>query len=170
MSHRGETGGGSRLEAVIAAGWQVDEETRDQAPGPSEEGKGPSSEEEPNSVLDRAIDAFCTNRPLQSDEMAALAASGEVTQDEIYETGYRWRFAANAWAISPEAVGRKLVPSRRYRGPPAGSIASEGLDQSFPLCFVIHRRVMAAQDDVERRFREGEAHFALGAPALVHES
>ena len=102
--------------------------------------------------------------------MAALAASGEVTQDEIYETGYRWHFAANAWAISPEAVGRKFIPSRRYRGPPAGSIASEGLDQSFPLRFVIHRRVMAAQDDVERRFREGEAHFALGAPALVHES
>ena len=72
--------------------------------------------EEPKNVLDRVIDAFCTNRPLQSDEMAALAASGEVTQDEIYETGYRWHFAANAWVISPEAVGRKFVPSRRYRG------------------------------------------------------
>ncbi len=71
---------------------------------------------EPKSVLARAIDASCTNRPLQSDEMAALTAPGEVTQDEIYETGYRWHFAANAWAISPEAVGRKFFPSRRYRG------------------------------------------------------
>ncbi|MBQ7666709.1 MAG: hypothetical protein IJS46_01800, partial [Kiritimatiellae bacterium] len=56
------------------------------------------------------------NRPMQRSDMAALAASGEVTEDEIYEAGYRWHFAANAWAISPEAVGRKFVPSRRYRG------------------------------------------------------
>ena len=72
--------------------------------------------EEPKNVLDRVIDAFCTNRPLQSDEMAALAEASEVTGDEIYETGYRWHFAANAWAISPEAVGRKFVPFCRYRG------------------------------------------------------
>lgn len=91
--------------------------------GPSSAAEGPSSEAEgtkPAKAIrppdERTVANFCFNRPILRDDMARLAASGEVSEDDIYETGYRWSPFLRAWVVQPEMKGQKFTPNGRYMG------------------------------------------------------
>lgn len=98
-------------------------ETPPPAEGPSSAAEGPSSEAEgtkPAKTIrppdERTVANFCFDRPILRDDMARLAASGEVTEDDIYETGYRWSPFLRAWVVQPELKGQKFTPNGRYMG------------------------------------------------------
>ena len=48
--------------------------------------------------------------------MAELAASGEVGENEIYETGYRWDPALECWRVFPECRNQPFAPNGPYMG------------------------------------------------------
>lgn len=102
-------------------------ETGGEAPpspeGPSSAGEGPSSAAEGTKPAtsvrppdERTVANFCFDRPILRDDMARLAASGELSEDDIFETGYRWSPFLRAWVVQPELKGQKFTPNGRYMG------------------------------------------------------
>lgn len=98
-------------------------ETPPPAEGPSSAAEGPSSEAEgtkPATTIrppdERTVANFCFDRPILRDDMARLAASGELSEDDIFETGYRWSPFLRAWVVQPELKGQKFTPNGRYMG------------------------------------------------------
>lgn len=83
--------------------------------GPSQATEGPSSEEK-GTKLARAIDKFCFDSPLDREEMAELAASGQVAETDIYETGYRWDPSLGCWRVWPECRNQPFDPNGPYMG------------------------------------------------------
>ncbi len=91
--------------------------------GPSSAGEGPSSTTEGTKPAtsvrppdERTIANFCFDRPILSEDMARLAAWGELTEDDIYETGYRWSPFLRAWVVHPELKGQRFTPNGGYMG------------------------------------------------------
>ena len=90
--------------------------------GEPEEEKGPSSEgggtklATDRTPLDRVTEAFCFNKLLLRADMALLAASGELSEDDIYETGYRWSPLLRCWVVRSEVRGQKFTPNGPYMG------------------------------------------------------
>ena len=89
---------------------------------PSSEAEGPSSEEQGTppdmgkSAIDRISEAFCFNRPLLRADMAQLAASGQLSEADIYETGYRWSPLLRCWTVRPECRNQPFTPNGAYMG------------------------------------------------------
>ena len=74
-------------------------------------------------VLDYARDAFCYNLPLRKGEMSELAASGELSEKDIYETGYRWDPSIECWRVYPEcraSSSRPMVATWGWTGSGTG--------------------------------------------------
>ncbi|MBR3583580.1 MAG: hypothetical protein IKO01_09110 [Kiritimatiellae bacterium] len=102
-------------------------ETGGEAPpspeGPSSAGEGPSSAAEGTKPAtsvrppdERTVANFCFDRPILRDDMARLSASGELSEDDIFETGYRWSPFLRAWVVQPELKGQTFTPNGRYMG------------------------------------------------------
>lgn len=91
------------------------------APTPPEE-EGASSEErwtKPDmgkSTLDRITEAFCFNKPILQTDMAQLSASGQLSEADIYETGYRWSPLLRCWTVRPECRNQPFTSNGPYMG------------------------------------------------------